>query len=504
MEKRGLSLSIRFGAPVLAVVGFVLLTFSLGAVYYDMALLEREYERKLDYIAGIAQASLPSAIWNLDEGAVADIVDALMLEGDVVFLNVFSDSQAIATEVHPDYFNKVHLFFNPDSNFKQREIEISYKGEKVGQVKIVLSTHRKGERLKTDAMAIFVLSALLFLAVIAAIYLTSRKFIFSPLSALEASATEITKGNLETAVVVTYEDEIGRLASSLDIMRQSIARLFEELNEANLKLTDYNQTLERRVAERTQELVELNELKNKFLGMAAHDLRNPLTSIRGMSELIINLDLEEEKKSEFISSISRVSEQMLNLLNDLLDVSAIESGNFDLKLEDCDVEELVRSRTDLVQFNATAKGIEFTLETKSIPPTQLDHQRISQVIDNLLTNAVKFSPPDSNVEVSVSCDQKFVYIGVRDFGLGIPEDEQDRLFQPFEKLSVQATAGEKSTGLGLAIVKKIVMAHHGQIEVVSQVGEGATFKVSLPTNLAEILAEGRKSTEENSTGEHEA
>lgn len=238
--------------------------------------------------------------------------------------------------------------------------------------------------------------------------------------------------------------------------------------------------VEMELSSANKELEELADIKNKFLGMAAHDLRTPIGAIRGMSELISRLDLAEDKKTDLVSSIMEVSDQMLTLLNDLLDVSAIENGTFDLDLKPGDLGELLRQRVDLISFSAGAKGIAIETSTEDHPPFDFDHSRISQVVDNLLTNAVKFSERDQTVEATVTTDKGSVILSVRDNGVGIAEAEVDKLFQPFEKLSSRPTAGEKSTGLGLSIAKRIVDAHDGGISVESKKGEGTTFMVSLP------------------------
>jgi PAS domain S-box-containing protein len=238
--------------------------------------------------------------------------------------------------------------------------------------------------------------------------------------------------------------------------------------------------IETKLAQSNAELQDLNELKNKFMGMAAHDMRNPLGAIRSMAQMILEFDLDEDKKLEFITSIRDVSDQMLNLLNDLLDVSAIESGKFDLNWEPGNLGKLLKSRIDLVAFSADAKGINITTDIEEMSEIEFDHTRIAQVLDNLLTNAVKFSPSGSIIDTAVQLRDKYVDVIVQDHGQGISESEVDKVFMAFEKLSSKPTAGEKSTGLGLAIVKKIVDGHSGTISVDSTLGEGSKFTLSLP------------------------
>jgi two-component system, sensor histidine kinase and response regulator len=224
---------------------------------------------------------------------------------------------------------------------------------------------------------------------------------------------------------------------------------------------------------------ELNQVKNKFLGIAAHDLRNPLTSIKGMSQLMMQLPLPEEKKSKFVATINRVSNQMLQLVNDLLDVSVIESGRFDLRLEVSNLSKLAAERAELVVDSAKNKNIELVMDLSDIPDTLFDSDRIGQVMDNLLTNAIKFSKSSTTIHLSTHESKGVVSVVVTDQGPGIPEEEVGTIFGSFNKTSVQPTAGEKSTGLGLSIVKQIIDAHKGQIHVESAVGKGTTFSVSL-------------------------
>jgi signal transduction histidine kinase len=172
---------------------------------------------------------------------------------------------------------------------------------------------------------------------------------------------------------------------------------------------------------------------------------------------------------------------MLQMVNDLLDVAEIESGQLRLDLRPEDMAALVERNVALNQVLAARKGIELILtQDEGIPTTLADGSKIEQVLNNLIGNAVKFSYPGSTVQVHMACENGRMVISVRDEGPGIPASERDRLFQPFAKTSVKSTGGEKGTGLGLAIVKRIVLEHGGDIWVESEVGRGTTFYVSLP------------------------
>ena len=230
------------------------------------------------------------------------------------------------------------------------------------------------------------------------------------------------------------------------------------------------------------QLFELNQLKNKFLGIAAHDLRNPLASIRGFSELLLGDDMGSltEDQHEFIKTIHSLSQDMLNLVNDLLDVSVIESGKLELKRQPGSLKVLIEERIRINSILAEKKQIKLHESLATVPEVSFDYSRIVQVVDNLISNAIKYSPSGSNIFVSLSQQGMKAQISVRDEGPGIEPEEQKRLFGEFQRLSTKPTGGEKSTGLGLSIVKKIVEAHNGTTAVESQPGAGSIFTFILP------------------------
>lgn len=235
-------------------------------------------------------------------------------------------------------------------------------------------------------------------------------------------------------------------------------------------------------ADAEKKLYELNQLKNKFLGIAAHDLRNPLTSIRGFSELLLAGELGDiaGDQKEFIAMIHTLSQTMLELVNDLLDVSVIESGRLSLKKKIESIADLVTTHIRIAAMIAEAKGMSITASIADIPSFAFDGVRVGQVIDNLISNAVKFSPYNSTIEIRAFQDNGKAVISVADQGPGISFQDRERLFGEFARLSAQPTGEEKSTGLGLAICKKIIQAHGGAIWVENRDKAGSEFFFTLP------------------------
>lgn len=296
--------------------------------------------------------------------------------------------------------------------------------------------------------------------------------------------------SLQSSAQMAQAHETRRVQARDTSLYDEISRLNNELGVIQRKLTKKNLELER-----------LNKLKNEFLGMAAHDLRNPLGIILSYSQFL----LEDTKaslspdKEEIVSTIRNSSQFMLGLVNDLLDIATIESGELRLNQEPTDLNRLVGQVATLNRVLAAQKEITIQyISTETIPTLILDGQKLVQVLNNLLSNAVKYSPPKSTVHIRVNKTPDGVIVTVKDEGQGIPLSEMDKLFKPFSVTSVRSTAGEKSTGLGLAISRRIIEGHGGKIWVESEVGHGSTFGFSLPPSLQ---SEKQIPSNENEKGE---
>jgi len=272
------------------------------------------------------------------------------------------------------------------------------------------------------------------------------------------------------------------LAEDVDALGGALS-VYDELSQLNNELAN----LQRELAKKNAELERLNQVKDQFLGMAAHDLRTPLSVVLGYSSFLqedLGASLSQEH-AEFLSVIRSSSRFMLHLVNGLLDVATIESGELELDLQPTDLAALVARNVALNATLAEPKGVGLVCRCDpDLPPMLLDAPRIEQVLNNLLSNAVKFSFPHTTVEVRLTRQGNHAVLSVTDHGRGIAEDQVDELFQWFARTRVKGTAGETGTGLGLAIVQKIVEAHLGDIWVESALGQGATLHVSLPVQQA--------------------
>ncbi len=256
-------------------------------------------------------------------------------------------------------------------------------------------------------------------------------------------------------------------------------RLRRQLSDANGALL----TTTRELQKQNAELQRSNKAKSELLGMAAHDLRNPMHAIGGYAELLLDRHARagDSESVQLLGAVQELVTQMAGLLDATLSAAAIEAGEMRLALAHTDIGELVSSGVSFARLLGKRKQISVSFRCEpGLPALWLDPTKMRQVIDNLIGNAVKYSSPGSSVRVSVTSGKDEIQLCVQDQGAGISSENQKLLFKPFCTAGTVPTGNESSAGLGLAIVKRIVAAHHGKICVDSQPGQGTSFVVVLP------------------------
>jgi signal transduction histidine kinase len=297
--------------------------------------------------------------------------------------------------------------------------------------------------------------------------------------------------DLETVVMAVNECGIYRYLTKPwreEELKQTLenaletCRLRDENQQLLERLSATNGYLEARVAQRTAELVALNEEKNLLIGLVAHDLRGPVGRVNALVDMIRlgshNLTPEQH---EYLQMILESNEHLLSLIDRILNVEAIEAGSFTLSPECIDVAALLHEQ--LADFRAAAARKHITLESHGLHepvPGTIDRNFFIQILENLLSNALKFSYPGTRVFVRMRTDEAWLYLEVQDEGPGLSAADHARLFGKFQRLSARPTGGEPSSGLGLSIVKKYVELMQGKVWCESEKGKGAMFVVQLP------------------------
>jgi signal transduction histidine kinase len=279
-----------------------------------------------------------------------------------------------------------------------------------------------------------------------------------------------------------------RSAEQNEHLEENVQKRTEALSQANALLQEQNRQLE-----------EVNQEKNEIIGIVSHDLKNPIGAIRGMAELLQIASIEKEQIPMLATQIVGVSDRMLGLVKNLLEVNRLEAGEMQVNISEVDVLPFVQASIAQYRPQAEAKHISIILES-ALQDSRVwaDEQALMQVVDNLISNAVKYSPQGKKVRIRMRnhsssdgstnapmtntpmTNDQYIRLEVQDEGPGISSEDMKKLFRKFARLSARPTGGEHSTGLGLSIVKKMVEAMQGRVWCESELGKGATFIVELP------------------------
>ncbi|MBE3122381.1 MAG: hypothetical protein IMZ58_09275 [Thermoplasmata archaeon] len=286
----------------------------------------------------------------------------------------------------------------------------------------------------------------------------------------------------------TLEKKVKERTSELD---EKVAELREsEIATLNI-LEDLQKTLEdlgqskNKIEQQNIQLKKLDKIKSNFLNITSHELRTPMSTIKGYNQMLLkgNLGTINEEQKHSLEVILRNSNRLDRLIQDILDISRLESGTMRFVTEKIDVTKMVKEIAETMQASADLKGIKINVETGiDVPELTIDIDRITQVVVNLLNNAIKFSPDDSMIHIKARKEKEDVLFEFQDYGRGIPEEHHKKIFQTFYQVDSDADTKFGGAGLGLAICYGIIIAHGGRIWVEStgKPGEGSTFRFTLP------------------------
>jgi signal transduction histidine kinase len=314
---------------------------------------------------------------------------------------------------------------------------------------------------------------------LAAAWVGGEVFIVRPVQALVRATKRLGIGDLSTRSGLPHgPGELDQLAAAFDEMAASLEKhqMQQRLEE---DLRRHNEALE----EENRRVQEVNQLKSEFVSLVSHELRTPLTAISGYLDLLLEAQgtLSPAKNQELLAIVKRNTERLVKLIDDLLDLSRIESGKIELRATAVDIVALITEVVGLLQPQIEAKGQLLSFDpTQSLPAVAGDVERIRQILINLLSNAHKYTPQGGRIWLTADAEDGWVRINVRDNGIGLSPDEQARLFDRFFRARRPATQGVEGSGLGLPITRLLVEMHGGRITVTSAPGKGSTFSFTLP------------------------
>jgi signal transduction histidine kinase len=275
-----------------------------------------------------------------------------------------------------------------------------------------------------------------------------------------AGAEQLAEGELSTRLAEGGPGEVGALTTSFNRMAEQLERGRDELQEQNAKLQ------------------ESERLKSELVSIVSHELRTPLASVLGFTSLLLTRDIEPEDQRRYLEIIDSQGRRLSSLLNDFLDVERLEDGQLEMARELIDIRTVVGEQARLFAGQSSKHKLDVVLPQKPLP-VRGDPNRLAQVVANLLSNAIKYSPEGGTVEVVGERYDNVARVSVRDEGLGIPDELQQRVFAKFFRGNA-GSSGITGSGLGLTIARSVVEAHGGQINFESASGKGSTFWLELP------------------------
>jgi signal transduction histidine kinase len=341
---------------------------------------------------------------------------------------------------------------------------------------------------------VFILAAGLLAGTLAvvAFYLITTRLILQPVRVLQETAEKVSQGDLNIRSDISTGDEFQQLSETFNTMLANLKQNADQLRSVNksldLKLGQ--------LAESNLALYESNRLKSEFLANVSHELRTPLNSILGFADLLKDA-LErgaasastgngDAKSARYVSNILQSSRNLLELINDLLDLAKIEAGRMEIRSEPLSLSDLFEGLVNILKPLSEQKGLSIvTAPSPDVPIIQSDPAKLQQVLYNFLSNAIKFSPAGSRIDLATSLeDGERVRISVTDRGPGIAADKQQLIFEKFRQLEPSHTRTHGGTGLGLAISKELALLLGGSIGVRSTPGEGSTFWLLVPLRIA--------------------
>lgn len=258
-----------------------------------------------------------------------------------------------------------------------------------------------------------------------------------------------------------------------------------EIKKLERKLSQRHEQLKKAY----QKLKALDELKSQFIATVSHELRTPLTSILSFSEILLKYDGDKDTRREFLTIINKESQRLSELIDDILDLSKIESGRMEWHMDHISIKDVIKRAVDSMGVLCQRKGLQLRVDLpEGLPPVFADPEKILQVMQNLVSNAVKFTPEGGRIIIGAEvmkgrrADDRtnFVKVSVSDTGVGIAPEKLKVIFEKFRQIGDTLTDKPKGTGLGLAICKEIIRHHGGKIWAKSQVGKGSTFSFTLP------------------------
>jgi signal transduction histidine kinase/CheY-like chemotaxis protein len=503
LRVRHYSIATKLTRMNMLVSGAALLLACAAFITYDLVSFREGMVHNLSIQAQVAGSNSVSALLFSDPHSAENTLSALKVAPNIVSAGIYTlDGRPFATYRRDGGSENLKLPLIPSGQveahwFKDSQLVlvhmIVFQGKRTGAVYIRSDLQEMTRRLKRYAgiAGIVLLASLIAALLLASVF---QRAVAEPIVHLAEIARIVSrdKNYSMRATPTGNHDEP-------DILIGSFNEMLGQIQEREGELRKVHDELEKRVQARTAELAAANKalelqnreveratrLKSKFLASMSHELRTPLNAIVGFSDLLAEQTAGQlnDKQKRFVNHIKQGSSHLLQLINDILDLSKIEAGQLELRCEDFQIENALPEVLSTIRPLAMAKNIQVQHRLETNWAVYADRVRFKQILYNLISNAVKFTPKAGRIVIDCRGDRNLVRISVTDTGIGIRAEDQAVIFEEFRQVENAVNATHEGTGLGLAITKRLVEQQGGRISVESEPGKGSRFTFTLPAGF---------------------
>lgn len=481
---------------------FIQLVATLGGLYFHIELIKSQGEtdiiRQAETVVNILGAASKEAILVNDYAQLDSLALTVIEHSDVLYARIINEEgEVMAKNGRKEFLNapfKPVLKVEDSNNGSYDTYSELYAGNYyIGRVEVGISTKEYQQFVADTIKKNIILSSFMILATLIFSYILAHILTKQIYRIADASA-KIADGKLGETVPVAGSDELAQVSETFNAMSLSV----RDNAEAKEKLLN-NLEIAKQQAESS------SNAKTSFIAVMGHEIRTPLNIIVGMVDLLKAEETDSSRLGKF-ESISDASENLMNILNDLLDIAKLDTGNMELESTYFDLRESIKNTTDFFSFSAESKGLQLVLEMEHNVPScvQGDKHRLRQILSNLISNAIKFTP-EGKIIVRLNaqpCDDGHrLYVDVQDTGIGISSSNIDKIFEVFIQADKSMSRKYGGSGLGLAICKKLVQMMEGDISVTSKPGQGSTFSFNVKLSGCFATQENIKSQVVIHTGE---
>lgn len=486
---------------VIITLGLTLMfaAITLYSVYLLKNKIEDDFETKLSFILSGFSETLSKPLWDFDTRQIKNLTKNMARYDFIDYVAVYDDEGRIVSESgkHKNHLNHENLFelFEDEKEY-YKSVEYFYKGKSQNIGKFHVHVNFKQQKLFIEqfVITVFLIGSAFYMMLIIFIHKVTNSAIY-PITVISRKISQISQG--ENVSLPEINSNVTEIKFLHDVMNdyKSYTENYQvnleyEVTKRTEELEDYKAHLELLVEEQTKDLVqardealESSRIKSDFLANISHELRTPMHAIINYSDMGLEKagGTEIEKITKYFNNINISSKRLLNLINQLLDLSKLESGKLNLFPSETSLEQLTEEVLIEVDSLIRSKSLTIYKDVSGDVSGYFDGEKIYRVIMNLLSNAIKFSPSGGRIEISINKDQGKLNFRIADTGPGIPANELDAIFDSFVQSSKTKT-GAGGTGLGLAICKQIIGLHNGDIWAENRFDEahGCLFTFSIP------------------------